>query len=332
MKARRAIIVLLIVFLAACKAGAESIPSRISETATSTSASLSVTSSVPTESNLLSTADASWHVCDGAKQPNYKTDLSPNGEWLVVICNSSNSSSQTSTKVFRLDGSLKWQVPFYTTFGVYQKSSSSPDGIRDGEMKIVHWSSDNKNVYLTPYLCCLDEPENIFFNYFQKGPALYQMDLQTGEVKNILHPYVGNEFAGYGFAFSPDDKYLAYIGSEDLGFIYIYSLQDATQKKIPLGNDRVGGGILWFPDGGKLIIITSKGNWSVKPSNTFAYYLVDTQNTSLKLLFEKQELYFPSWSGGANLILAPENGNSPMLFNFSDNSFSPAPTELIPNP
>src|ERR1044071_9698222 len=79
----------------------------------------SLTSTVipPNLASLL-TAQVSWDICNGATEPNYETDLSPDGNWLAVQCHS--VSEFIGTKISRLDGTLIWLVSFCEFYGKYQ--------------------------------------------------------------------------------------------------------------------------------------------------------------------------------------------------------------------
>lgn len=66
---------------------------------------------VPAELGPLLTAQVSWKVCTGVETPNYKADLSPDGNWLAVKCH--DTTGFTGTKISRLDGTLSWQVSFF---------------------------------------------------------------------------------------------------------------------------------------------------------------------------------------------------------------------------
>lgn len=274
--------------------------------------------------DLAATADATvnWRVCDGAELPNLSTDLSPNKEWLIVNCNP-NPPTDVATKVLRLDGTALWDVSFYGTFGAVSD-------ITNGEMKVAHWSNDGNYVYLKPYFCCVDAPQDIFFNYFQNSVAVYRLDLRTGEITTTLQPFPGDLFAGYAISFSPTDQYLAYVFSNHPTDLYLYAIQTDKSKTIRLSERYIASGLFaWSSDAKKVVFVAVKQGWH--PYNSLiqdgvSYFMLNFETGYLKHLFDKQDIYKLDWLSDDRLILS---GNDLLFYDFQDNTFTVVtPTSL----
>lgn len=125
-----------------------------------------VTTAPPTGISSLLTAQATWNVCDGAEEPLYKNDLSPNGEWISVACDPHDPSKFNGAKIVKISGDVIWDVSFYDIYGIYQ------NGMRAGQVSVTHWTKDGNYVFLHPYFCCVDAPEYIFFNYFNNALSI----------------------------------------------------------------------------------------------------------------------------------------------------------------
>jgi hypothetical protein len=286
----------------------------------------SVSTSIPI---VFPTQGSSW-CHEDIELPNRKS-FSPDGLWLAIICKSDHMDDLTYTKILRLDNTLSWEVPFYETFGVYQKSIS-PEGIKDGEMRVVHWSENGSYVYLRPYFCCTDAPEDIFFNYFLNAIAIYRLNLQTGNLTIVLSPFQEDPFAGYAVSFSTVDKYLAYVDSNAPRDIQVSTLQTGDLFRIQVDQEYIASGMIrWSPDNSKLIFVAVKEGWSDwtdSINNGVSYFMVDLNSRSLQHLFDKQEIYKPIWTQENKLILDQASGGDSLLYDFQSNSF----TIITPTP
>lgn len=82
---------------------------------------------IPTSVNFsLLTAQVSWRICDGAEEPQYETNLSPDGNWLAVACDPNDPSKFNGTKIVKLGSDVMWDVSFYETYGIFQKNELPP--------------------------------------------------------------------------------------------------------------------------------------------------------------------------------------------------------------
>ncbi len=270
----------------------------------------------PTVSSSLLTAQVSWNICDGAEEPNYKADLSPDGNWLAVKCH--DTTGFIGTKISRLDGTLSWQVSFYETYGKFQE-------MNDGDMQVVRWSKDGNYAYLVPYFCCADAPGNIFFNYFQHTLALYRLDLRSSKLTTTLQPFKGDVFSGYNTSLSPTDKYLTYIISNSPRDIHISNLQTGDAYTLTVDEPYIASGnFVWSQDGNKAIFVAVKSGWSdwnTSISNGVSYFLLDLKARSSIHLFDQQDIYRVSWTQDGNIILHSVSGHDGLLYDFQTNTF-----------
>lgn len=268
------------------------------------------TATVPVATYIIqATLDAANELCP--------SDISPKGEWLALVCDG-------YTKFFRLGGNTLWDVPFYENFGVQY-------GVSDGNLQIFHWSKDGRFVYLVPYFCCADSPQDAFFNYFNKGSALYRLDLQTGRVTITLRP--NSIWAGYAIKFSPNDKYLAYIDGEGYGELSIYTLQTGETHQVTF-DGFFGGAFDWSPDSKKVAIVAAKtwcrpGSCDSSEDYQYSYYLIDTRDWSSSRLFNNQQGYYPTWEDNDSIIFKPlfDEGDD-LLYRLGDKSI----TAITPTP
>jgi hypothetical protein len=259
---------------------------------------------------------------DGAVEPLYKKDLSPNGEWISISCDPHDPSKFNGSKIVKIGDDVIWDVSFYETFG----NKFSPDGMKVGVLGVVHWTKDGNYVYLRPYFCCVDAPGNIFFNNFQDTLALYRLDLRTGKITTTLQPFKGIVFSGYSASLSPSDKYLAYVMSSSPRDIHISNLQSGDSYTIEVDEQYVASGkFSWAHNGNKAVFVAVKPGWSyynASIDNGVSYFLLDLKTQSSIHLFDKQELHWVSWTQDDNIILHNVSGTDGLFYNLQDNKFT----------
>lgn len=262
------------------------------------------------------TEDIFWDICDGAVEPNLERDISPSGTWFVVNCDSENTKATAITKIAKIDKSIVWDLSFYEVFG-------NEAGINDGKMIVAQWSYDERFVYLKPYFCCTDSPQDYFFNYFQNGRALYRLDLKSGEHEITLQPNPDNLFAGYAYKFSPNNKILASINSEKLNEINILDLDTGKTSIIQINKPLIGGALSWSPDSENILVVTTDGSWvlETKTKDNFTYLLLDMKNSSLTVLFKMDTLYLPVRETPDSILLQSIQDDSLITYDLSQRQF-----------
>ncbi len=280
----------------------------------------------PPNFNSFLTASAIRGACWGAQDVHYE-DLSPDGNWFAVMCQPNDPSEFYGTKIVNLNSDVVWDVPFYETYGIFQKNAAPPDGIRKGQMQVAHWTNDGNYVYLEPYFCCADSPQNIFFSFFADTPALYRLDLRTGKLTVTLQPFIDDIFADYYTSFSPNDAYLVYVIPSSPREINFYDLQTGNTFTITVDEKYIASGrFSWSPDGNMAIFIAVKSEWSYGQNPTkdgVSYFLMDLKERKSIRLFDKEDIYEVSWTQDGNIILHEVSGKDGLLYNFQNNEFIP---------
>lgn len=271
----------------------------------------------------VSTEDINWDICIDASESNFEREASPTGTRLVVTCDSKTDEG-TITQIEKMEKSIVWNMNFHETFGAKM-------GIKDGKMILSQWSQDERFVYLEPYFCCADLPQDYFFNYFQDSPALYRLDLISGKYDEILEPNPGNLLAGYSFEFSPNNRILASINSENLSEIHLLDLETNEFSTVQIDPPFLGGAISWSPDSKNLLITTTNQSWILenKAENTFVYFLFEIKSSSLSILFETNSLYLPAWENMDSILLKSTENETLITYDLSQKKFIP---NTIPTP
>jgi hypothetical protein len=250
--------------------------------------------------NAMETLDAVPDTACDATDSNDGKFLSPDGQWIALVCRLNTTTRATNTKVFRLDGTALWNVPFYETYGRFHE-------FQDGVMRIYHWSKDGNFAYLIPSFCCADAPQDIFFNYFQTGVGLYRLDLKSGKLNTVLPPETTSVFPGYAFSFSPSDKYLAYLGPKNLNEINVSTFKSGNIEKISLNKYDFCGNFKWSADSKKLAFIC--GIYETDEKTLYAYLWVNTTDWIFNLLTKKEgypgEISEMRWTEENDLIVIP---------------------------
>lgn len=234
-----------------------------------------------------------------------RSPVSPDGKWAALQCGATSKRADY-TEITRLDGTASWKISFYETYGKFVE-------IQDGKMKLYHWSNDSQFAYFIPYFCCADAPGDDYFNYFRISAALYRLDLTTGRITTTLAPDNADIFAGYAFAFSPNDKYLAYREHSDQ--LTLYTLKTGEMQKINLKDSWLYGGFAWSADSKKIAFVTSHTD------STYDYYLFQIGESEPRRLIEAETVYRLNWLDSERLLF----GES-MLYDLATNSFIPLPT------
>jgi WD40 repeat protein len=271
---------------------------------------------LPATQTAISLIDEHWQICAGAMHPSiYDLALSPNKIWLAIEC-SSNSDLNSITKVYKLDGTQSWDVPFYETAGINLKSSSFPDGIKGGFMRPFHWSKDGNYLYLAPHIYYIDGP----WGEFSNGLGLYRLDLITGKVSTTL----SNSNA---YSFSPNDKYLAYITYD--GHLEIWNLLTGEINGRGIGgSSSIGTGMIkWSPDSKLLTyIVAFDVIWN--QNGKFVLYLYDTQENTIRIILkpDPRSCMNKEWLSDTKLLLvgASNPDTCHLVYDVLTTTFTPA--------
>ena len=159
--------------------------------------------------------------------------VSPNGEWVEVFCDSD------VLKIVKIDESKVWDV----------SSSGLVDRYTDHFVNVSHWSNDGTYVYVQ-----VNPHTDGYWEPFHQGIVLYRLTLETGQVSEVLS-LVRSNWRYYSFAFSPNDRRLAYIVTDQSPVILnIRDMQTGIEQSLEFDPKyNTGGGFIWSPDGQKLV-------------------------------------------------------------------------------
>lgn len=285
---------------------------------------LSTPTFFPNKINYQATADllTNGRVCDGA----IVMGTSPNKEWAIINCDPNPSEVKSITKVIRLDKTASWEISFYEIYGVYAE-------IGDGYIGAVHWSKDGAFVYLDPSFCCVDAPQDVFFNYFGKNIGVYRLDLKTGKLTTTLQPIFKNHVSSYAVSFSNKDKYIAYTHSIAPTRIYIQNIQTGKTAEITLDSKFNASGMFsWSSDDKNLVIVATTPNWqpygNSLSEDSVSYFIYDVESEEIQLLFNKFDLYRPSWLSNEKLEFNQLFSDEKLIYDLPSRTFM----QVIPTP
>jgi hypothetical protein len=201
---------------------------------------------------------------------------SPNGSWTAVRC------LNNMTGIYNVnDHSIAWQLRYDDLFGMQYD-----DGHQFGDLKVAHWSRDERFLYLLPHPWGLDGGCPVFHG----GRALIKLDLQNGEINYVLEPQ--ERYLFYDVSFSDDDSEMAYTMSIDIPpIINIRNMLDGVEHQFNIGEPFTGAGyVIWSPEKGRVIFSAVSG----LECNEQVFYLVEMSlaDRHLKVLTEDKHFRF----------------------------------------
>jgi len=164
--------------------------------------------------------------------------FSPNGLWVEVFCSSG------TIEIVRVDETKKWEVSSDTLISYGAEYFGG----------VNHWSNDGAYAYIgfNPHTDGYWEP-------FHQGIVLYRLNLETGQIGEVL-PLVRSNWRYYSFAFSPNDRRLAYIVTDQSPVILnIRDMQSGDEQSFEFDPKyNTGGEFVWSPDSQKLVFSVSR--------------------------------------------------------------------------
>jgi len=154
--------------------------------------------------------------------------FSPNGQWVEVICRFD------TIKIVDIGETKVWDM----------SSSGLVDPYTDHFINVSHWSNDGTYVYVVA-----DPHTDGYWEAFHQGIVLFRLTLETGQVSEIL-PLVRSNWRFYSFAFSPNDRRLAYVVTDKSPVkLNILDMQTGDEDSFEFDPKyNTGGGFLWAPD------------------------------------------------------------------------------------
>lgn len=239
----------------------------------------------------------------------FELGLSPNGQWAVFF-----STAQTPGLSFV-------NVTSLTQWNVYM--DEIPNLPLDTEvLQPVHWLRDGRYVYITP----LAGGDGGYGYFWRTTKNLIRLDLENGT-------WVETQ-AGAAFAFSPNDKYLAYRSGQDL---VVHEFQTGLFHKFAVPSEyQAFGRVVWSPDSRQLLFIGSINDLDQEEEpEGFTLFLLTVAEMQAQVILEKDERYlYPlTWSADEGIVLrslpglAETDGGGDYLLDLETNevTLKPAP-------
>jgi WD40 repeat protein len=239
-------------------------------TATSQPTAVPTSTPLPTSTNTPASipTDTSISTPISTAKPEIKvvsTIVSSMGEWVATVEEINTGSQLTRTlKVTNSLEQLEWIADTVS-----------------GEPMFVHrpfpfsWSQDEQTFYFTHF----DFGDGC--SALGNGIDMYRLHLMTGVVEEIVSE-------GYWFAFSPDEKRLAYL-SHDRGLVIrdlTSNNEIETQFSVKSENEWVDMiGLMWSPDGNSILTIAG---FEICLDGRYSLIRVDTTTLEQTVLIDKR--------------------------------------------
>ena len=226
-------------------------------------------------------ANCYYHSAQGIR-------LSPNGQWAEAICD------LYSIIIVRMDGTKEWGLSSISLIGPYTEHF----------VYLSHWSNDGAYAYVR-----VDPHTDGYWEPFHQGMVLYCLNLETGQISEVL-PLGKSDWIFYSFAFSPNDKRLAYIVTDKSPVIL-------NIRDMPTGDEQsfefdpkynTGGGFVWSPDSQKLIFSITQYDTSIGEYIATSIILWDKDTSKITELIKDHQsrLQGVEWIDETKIILKAE--------------------------
>ena len=246
-------------------------------------------------------------ICENLYGPR---EISPNGLWLVEYCYSPSDQDLTMT-FSKKDTLIVWKLS-------YQDYIPQMDFVPDGGLSVVHWSKDERYVYVLSHLG--GDGGECFYKPRERGSGLFRLDLKSGWITTILRP--NSEFWWYSFSFSPTDRRLVYgEQARDLKFLDLTNSE--ISQIISEESNYETGGYLWSSDGLQLAYSVLARNEQGEGEN-YSLRLADVQTGSERILLNSPDNCFSaiSWASDSILIIERQgrDGRAIIHYDLSKNN------------
>ena len=169
------------------------------------------------------------------------------------------------------------------------------------------WSQDGQRFYYTNRIQA--DGCGLLFN----GSDLYQVDLATGEVVEVLPPDTTTKLG-----LAPDEQHVSYLDISNPTMLILHDLANGEQTPFDLtatlGNDQMGA-IVWSPDSRALAFVVAHnpcmGGWAESTS----IYILDSEMLTLTPYLQKDDrLLMPvAWPDATKLLLEDQEGTQFIL-------------------
>jgi WD40 repeat protein len=229
----------------------------------------------------------------------YDESKSPDGEWNAIV----------SIKEIEKDQEIILTVSNKSTGQEWVFKEANSNEIATPRPYFLYpyifkWSNDNKFLYFS-YLW---DKNDGCFGYFQPGGfGLKRINLSNGEIDVV------REEKATWMAFSPDEKYLAYIETFD-GNVSIYNIEIGVSQNYPLPNiDSLNmfphtTDLYWSPDGNSLIYARYIGRCDLLSPFLYVVQLFSDTEEQIVLVNNKEGFSLVEWSIQDKIILKDNEG------------------------
>ena len=211
--------------------------------------------------------------------------FSPNGQWVIAFCKSDN------IVIIHIDETKKWDLSSSTLINPYTEYF----------IGVNHWSNDGAYAYVT-----LNPHTDGYWETFHQGVVLYRLNLDTGEISEVL-PLGKSDWIFYSFAFSPNDRRLAYIKTDQSPVILnMRDMQTGTEQSYEFDPKyNTGGSYVWSSDSQKLVFSIAQYDTNVHEYMGTSIILWDKDQPDTTTLIEdhKEVLVPTEWINATKLIL-----------------------------
>jgi dipeptidyl aminopeptidase/acylaminoacyl peptidase len=214
--------------------------------------------------------------------------FSPDGEWVEIVC------SYDTLAIVHVDEGTKWDISSDTLINPFTEYFVS----------ISHWSSDGLYAYTSP-----DPHTDGYWEPFHQGVALFRLNLETGEISEIL-PLGKDDWIFYSYAFSPDDNTLVYIVTDKSPItLNVRDLQTGAEQSFHFAAKyNTGGAFVWSPGGEKLVFSVTQYDTSTAQYIATSIVLWDRQKAEITELIKDHPSRMDAveWRDEAKVILQAE--------------------------
>jgi hypothetical protein len=214
--------------------------------------------------------------------------FSPNGQWVEVFCN------QDTLEIVNMDETRKWEISSDTLINSYTEYFGG----------VNHWSNDGAYAYID-----FDPHTDGYWEPYHQGIVLYRLDLQTGQISEVL-PLGKSDWIFYSFAFSPNDRRLAYIVTDNSPVtLNIRDMQTGDEHSFEFDPKyNTGGGFVWSPDSQQLVFSITQFDTSNYEYVATSIILWDRDASELTTLIKDHPSHMKviEWASETTIVLQAE--------------------------
>jgi hypothetical protein len=204
-------------------------------------------------------------------------------QWVVIQCLPNRGILGGYTLLANHDGSITWRISYETLQLPYER-----------EYLWGHRADQaGKYLYLVPGN--LSSPSGGYLiNYiFGWGYGLYRIDLQTGQLQEVLGEVKGGYYVD--LSLSSDARYVAWSSTTESNMAYIQDLEKKEVTKVELGESyKIVGAFNWSPDNRTLVFAASLHELEEGKSG-ISLFTLDTKDMQPRLLFYDDQRNLVPW-------------------------------------